>query len=367
MSNRTQQLSAPGVASLGAWGSPGIEMHDSGCLADLDASARRQFALSCVVPVFNEERVVACFLERLHEVTQPLAHGIEFVVVNDGSEDASRAEILRVAQRLPIRYLELSRNFGKESAIQAGLDAARGDCVLIIDADFQHPLELVPRMIERWRAGADVVYGVRKDREEDSRCRGLATRLFYRLVRQRNRFEIPANAGDFRVLDLKVVQAIRQMPERNRYMKGLYAWVGFRAEALEYVAKARAAGASRFSRGDLFELAMTGVTAFSTRPLRMLAVAGFTISALSMLFAVWVVVERLLLGQPIAGFTTLASAISFLGGAQLVALGVLGEYIGRIFEEVKRRPLYLTALDVDHSPLHERIPATAQARSGRVG
>ena len=321
----------------------------------------QQSSVSCVVPVFNEERVVARFLDRLHEVASAQAYAVELVVVNDGSKDASRAEILRAAQALPLRYLELSRNFGKESAIQAGLDAARGDCVLIIDADFQHPVEVVPRMIERWRAGIDVVYGVRRERADEPRWRRLAMRIFHRLVRQRERFEIPPDAGDFRLLDRKVVQAIRQMPERNRYMKGLYAWVGFKAEPLEYIAQARAAGASRFSPADLFELAVTGVTAFSTRPLRMLAMAGFAISAVSMLFATWIVGERLLLGQPIAGFTTLAAAIFFLGGMQLVAVGVLGEYIRRIFEEVKRRPLYLTAVDIDHSPLRECIQATVRA------
>ena len=312
---------------------------------------RSRFALSCIVPVFNEGAHVAQFLESMHRRAATLTSELEIIVVNDGSMDNSAAEIARVAERLPIHYLELSRNFGKEIAIQAGLDAVQGDCAIILDADFQHPLEAIDLMIDRWRGGADMVYAVKANRKSEGRLHRLAAILFYRLMFPKGATQIPTNAGDFRLLDRKIVDALRAMPERNRFMKGMYAWVGFRSEAIEIEVDPRASGRSKYKPLKLLGLAVTGITAFSNRPLRVVTGAGLAISIASFCMGTWIVFERLFLNQPIPGFATLAAAIFFLAGIQLVAIGIVGEYVARIFEEVKQRPQYIVAHEIDRSPL----------------
>jgi polyisoprenyl-phosphate glycosyltransferase len=312
---------------------------------------RSRFALSCIVPVFNEGAHVAQFLESLHRKAATLTSELEIVVVNDGSMDNSAAEIARVAERLPIHYLELSRNFGKEIAIQAGLDAVQGDCAIILDADFQHPLEAIDLMIDRWRGGADMVYAVKANRKSEGWLHRLAAILFYRLMIPKGATQIPTNAGDFRLLDRKIVDALRAMPERNRFMKGMYAWVGFRSEAIEIEVDPRASGRSKYKPLKLLGLAVTGITAFSNRPLRIVTGAGLAISVASFCMGTWIVFEKLFLNQPIPGFATLAAAIFFLAGIQLVAIGIVGEYVARIFEEVKQRPQYIVADEINRSPL----------------
>ena len=315
------------------------------------STMRSRFALSCIVPVFNEGAHVAHFLESLHRKAATLTSELEIIVVNDGSTDNSAAEIARVAERLPIHYLELSRNFSKEIAIQAGLDAVQGDCAIILDADFQHPLEAIDLMIDRWRGGADMVYAVKANRKSEGWLHRLAAILFYRLMFPKGATQIPTNAGDFRLLDRKVVDALRAMPERNRFMKGMYAWVGFRSEAIEIEVDPRASGRSKYKPLKLLGLAVTGITAFSNRPLRIVTGAGLAISVASFCMGTWIVFERLFLNQPIPGFATLAAAIFFLAGIQLVAIGIVGEYVARIFEEVKQRPQYIVAHEIDRSPL----------------
>ena len=312
---------------------------------------RSRFALSCIVPVFNEGAHVAQFLESMHRRAATLTSELEIIVVNDGSTDNSAAEIARVAERLPIHYLELSRNFGKEIALQAGLDAVQGDCAIILDADFQHPLEAIDLMIDRWRGGADMVYAVKANRKSEGGLHRLAAILFYRLMIPKGATQIPTNAGDFRLLDRKIVDALRAMPERNRFMKGMYAWVGFRSEAIEIEVDPRASGRSKYKPLKLLGLAVTGITAFSNRPLRVVTGAGLAISIASFCMGTWIVFERLFLNQPIPGFATLAAAIFFLAGIQLVAIGIVGEYVARIFEEVKQRPQYIVAHEIDRSPL----------------
>ena len=312
---------------------------------------RSRFALSCIVPVFNEGAHVAQFLESMHRRAATLTSELEIIVVNDGSTDNSAAEIARVAERLPIHYLELSRNFGKEIALQAGLDAVQGDCAIILDADFQHPLEAIDLMIDRWRGGADMVYAVKANRKSEGWLHRLAAMLFYRLMIPKGATQIPTNAGDFRLLDRKIVDALRAMPERNRFMKGMYAWVGFRSEAIEIEVDPRASGRSKYKPLKLLGLAVTGITAFSNRPLRVVTGAGLAISIASFCMGTWIVFERLFLNQPIPGFATLAAAIFFLAGIQLVAIGIVGEYVARIFEEVKQRPQYIVAHEIDRSPL----------------
>ncbi|HEV7631438.1 MAG TPA: glycosyltransferase family 2 protein [Steroidobacteraceae bacterium] len=295
------------------------------------------------MPAFNEGELIEPFLEQLCSAALALTPDVEVVVVNDGSTDATGPIVSSLARRLPIHYIELSRNFGKEAALQAGLDAATGDCVIMVDADFQHPLQVIPQMIERWRAGADMVYAVKADRGHEGWVARLGAKLFYKLLSSERGARIPADAGDFRLLDRRVVAALRALPERNRFMKGLYSWVGFKSEALPVTMLDRPAGSSKFGMLKLASLAVTGITAFSNAPLRLVTLVGLGISAISIFMGGWIVVERLLFGQSIPGFTTLAAAIFFLSGVQLVSLGIVGEYVGRIFKEVKQRPPYVVA------------------------
>lgn len=304
------------------------------------------FKLSCVVPVFNEAAGIADFLQALLAAIEPLSENHEIVVVNDGSSDDSRERIRHSPAAARVRYVELSRNFGKEAAIQAGLDVADGDCVVILDADFQHPPELIASMVRRWRDGVHMVYAVRRDRTGESWLKRMTAAGFYRVLSgSRDTPRIPANAGDFRLLDHRVVLALRALPERDRFMKGLYAWVGFRSEPIEFSPGERRSGQSKFGMLRLLSLAITGLTSFSNRPLRWVAAAGALICAGSLVMACWLVAEKIFLGQPIAGFATLGAAIFFFSGIQLLALGVVGEYIGRIFNEVKQRPRYIVAED----------------------
>lgn len=313
--------------------------------------AGRTFKLSCVVPVFNESAGIAAFLQTLQSALLPLTPDIDLIVINDGSSDDSAERILQTHLDVRLRYIELSRNFGKEIAIQAGLDVASGDCSIIIDADFQHPVELIAAMVERWRAGAQMVYAVKRSRGGEHRLKRIALSAFYRVLSDARRSpSIPRNAGDFRLLDRKIVTALRALPERDRYMKGLYAWVGFKSESIEFTPGVRASGESKFQFAQLASLAATGVTSFSNLPLRWVATAGVLISAASALMAAWLVVEKLFFGQPIAGFATIATSIFLFSGVQLLALGIVGEYVGRIFNEVKQRPQYLISNDVQLNP-----------------
>lgn len=323
------------------------------------------FLLSCVVPAWNEAEGIRAFLAALLEAVAPLAPRVEIVVVNDGSTDATAAEIVAALPLGPIAYVELSRNFGKEAAITAGLEAAAGDAVLVIDADFQHPFETIAPMLARWQAGVDMVYGVRHDRDDEGWVKRWLTRAFYRLVAIGNRVEIPRDAGDFRLMDRAVVDALLALPERNRFMKGLYAWVGFRAEPIEFRVQPRRAGRSGFPLRRLFNLGMTGLTAFSELPLKLVALAGVVVSIGSILYGGYIVVEKVAFGQPIPGFATLAAAQFLLAGVQLIALGVIGEYVARVYAETKDRPLYVVArrLGVRAAPpvRGARPPAVAAA------
>lgn len=303
----------------------------------------RDFSLSCVVPVFNEGAGIARFLEELHQCAAQITSRLELVVVNDGSTDDSAAQILQCAERFQVHYLELSRNFGKECALQAGLDAAEGDCVCILDADFQHPAKLIPSMVRRWQAGIDMVYAVCDRADRESWPRRLARATVNRLLSSQTQLHIPIGAGDFRVLDRKVVQVLCSLPERTRFMKGLYAWSGFKTEAIPYEPEQRRSGTSKYGVTKLAGLAITGITAFSTAPLRLVSLLGLTIALAAVLSGAWIVFERLFMNQPIPGFATLAASILLLSGVQLLSLGIVGEYVGRIFNEVKRRPLYVVA------------------------
>jgi glycosyltransferase involved in cell wall biosynthesis len=323
----------------------------------------QHFRLSCVVPAYNEGELIESFLEQLCAAISSLTPDVEIVVVNDGSTDNTGQILSQLTRRLPLNYIELSRNFGKEAALQAGLDAATGDCVIMLDADFQHPLQVIPQMVERWRAGVDMVYAVKSDRAREGLLSRIGSKLFYKLMSSERGAKIPADAGDFRLLDRRVVAALRALPERNRFMKGLYSWVGFKSEALPVTMLDRPAGNSKFGALRLTSLAITGITAFSNAPLRLVTLIGLAISVISILMGGWIVVERLVLGQAIPGFTTLAAAIFFLSGVQLVSLGIVGEYVGRIFQEVKRRPPYVVANQTQHLAREDTQVAALRSRA----
>jgi polyisoprenyl-phosphate glycosyltransferase len=300
--------------------------------------------LSLVAPVKDEEEAIDPFISRVAPILDGLfADGAwEIVFVDDGSEDNTLAAILQAHQRDPrIRALSLSRNFGKEAALTAGLDFAAGQAVIPIDVDLQDPPEMIGAMLAKWRDGYEVVYGVRTNRATDSLPKRLTADLYYRAHNYLSSDKIPEHAGDFRLLDRSVVEIIKAMPERNRFMKGLFAWSGFRQAAVDYERAPRAVGKTKFRYWKLWTLALDGITSASTMPLRIWSYVGLVIAFFTLLFAVWVVIETMVFGSDVAGYPSLMVAILFFGSVQLISLGVLGEYVGRILIETKRRPLYV--------------------------
>jgi glycosyltransferase involved in cell wall biosynthesis len=265
----------------------------------------------------------------------------EVVLVNDGSRDDTAAVFDEWTQQPGFRGIEFSRNFGKEAALTAGLQAANGDVVVLMDADLQHPPELVADMVKHWQSGADVVYALRANRDDESLFKQLGTRAFYRLINAKSRFQVPPDAGDFRLMDRSVVDALLALPERNRFMKGLYAWVGFKSVAIPYEPAERAAGKSHYSALRLLAFSIDGLTAFTTWPLRVASIAGVVMAAIAFLYGIVITIDFLINGNSVSGWTTIIVCLLFFVGLQLISLGILGEYIARIFEEVKNRPLYV--------------------------
>ena len=301
-------------------------------------------SLSCVMPAYNEARNLGQVVPQVLDVLRSLSARVELILINDGSrDDTARVARALCAVHPEVVLVQLSRNFGKEAALTAGLDAAHGDVVVLMDADGQHPPALLGEMLHRWRQGIDVVYAVRRTREDQSRLHVHLAGLFYKLINWGSRVEIPAHAGDFRLMDRRVVEALRQLPERNRFMKGLYAWVGFNSTALDYEPLPRAQGQSRFGLRGSFALALTGMVAFSIAPLRLMAWLGMGLSAAALSYGIWVVIEYFALGIDVPGYATLVVGMMFLSGIQLLATGVLAEYVGHIYEEVKCRPTYLVS------------------------
>ncbi len=301
-------------------------------------------SLSCVMPAFNEAVSLVLVVPRVLAALQALSPQVELIVVDDGSRDDTPGVMRALCATHPgVLCLRLSRNFGKESALTAGLAAARGDVVVMMDADGQHPPSLLPEMLSKWKQGADVVYAVRKSRDDQSALQAGLIGLFYKLINWGNHIEIPANAGDFRLMDRKVVEALNAMPERNRFMKGLYAWVGFNSTAIDYEPLQRADGLTRFGLGGSFALALTGMVAFSTAPLRLLTWGGVLLALSAIGYGAWEVLEYFIWGIAVPGYATLVVGMMFLNGIQLLGLGILAEYVGRIYEESKRRPSYIVA------------------------
>jgi polyisoprenyl-phosphate glycosyltransferase len=301
-------------------------------------------SVSCVIPAFNEAASVGTTVTTMLAALRRLFTRVEVIVVDDGSRDSTADVVARLAQQHPeLVLLRLSRNFGKEAALTAGLEAATGDLLLFVDADGQHPADLVGPMLQGWRDGADVVYGLRRVRDDQSQLHARLTGVFYRLINWGSAIDIPAGAGDFRLMDRKVGEAIKSLPERNRFMKGFYAWVGFKSLALDYEPLPRTRGSTHFGLRGAFQLAMTGMLAFSTAPLRALSGVGFLLAIASLGYGAWVIFEYFYWGIAAPGFATIVVAMMFLSGIQLLSVGVLAEYVGRIYDEVKRRPIYLVS------------------------
>jgi polyisoprenyl-phosphate glycosyltransferase len=314
-------------------------------------------SISCVVPAYNEAKNLPPLLTQLVPALQALSPRWEIIVVDDGSRDATTTAIQPFLQTPGVRYIGLSRNFGKEAALSAGLEHAQGDVVVMLDADGQHPLSLLPQMLTGWRAGADAVCAVRESRADESWLKRLGTGLFYRIVNAGSPMPIPTDAGDFRLMDRRVVDALLALPERNRFLKGLYAWVGFHTEFIRYTPDPRVSGHSSFSLTRLLGLALTGVTAFSNLPLRLWSGLGGTVAVCAIGYGAWIVIDRFINGNPVPGWPTVVVSLMFFSGVQLLSIGILGEYVGRIFTEVKRRPIYLVREELGRGCINDK-PST---------
>lgn len=302
-----------------------------------------QVTLSLVVPVFNEEDSLDGFLLRIQQVFEREALiDLELVFVNDGSTDATLERLLQHQQRdSRLRIVDLSRNFGKEAALSAGLHTASGQIVVPIDVDLQDPPEVILQMIERWREGFEVVLGHRISRRSDTWAKQTSAHWFYRLHNRIAEQPLPEDVGDFRLMDRCVVDALLTLPESRRFMKGLFAWVGFRTTHVEYERPERVTGKSKFNGWRLWNFALEGITSFSTEPLRVWTYLGALVSLVSFAFAMFIVVRTLIYGIDLPGYASLMVAVTFLGGLQLIGIGVLGEYLGRTYIEAKRRPVFL--------------------------
>ena len=300
--------------------------------------------LSVVVPVKNEEEAILPFVERVGAILDKIARdeGWEILFVDDGSTDATLAAIVAANQRdSRVRALSFSRNFGKEAALSAGLDHAGGSAVIPMDVDMQDPPEVLPEMVAKWRGGVEMVFGVRRCRASDPLPKRLTAGLYYRAHNWVSQDKIPENAGDFRLMDRKVVDVIRALPERNRFMKGLFAWAGFKQAAVEYDRVERETGTTKFNYWKLWTLALDGITSASTVPLRIWSYVGAVIALFALCYAGFIAFDTMVFGNRVPGYASIMVSVLFLGGVQLISLGVLGEYVGRILTETKQRPLYV--------------------------
>lgn len=307
-----------------------------------DTATSRKAELSIIVPLYNEYEVIEILYERLKSVLANLAISHELVLVDDGSRDGTPRAIEHLSENDDaVTAVFLSRNFGKEAALTAGLDQASGAAVILMDADLQDPPELIPDMVQAWRDGADVVCMRRRSRAGESWFKRFSAHCFYRLLNSISEVEIPVDIGDFRLLSRKAVDAVKSLRERNRYMKGLFAWIGLPTTIIEYDRQPRAAGVTKWDYLNLLNLAFQGITSFSKTPLRIAMAGGLMTALFGLLYSLWIVLKTLLLGEPVQGYPSLISMMSVLGGTQLLSIGLLGEYLGKTYYETKQRPLYL--------------------------
>lgn len=298
--------------------------------------------LSVVLPCYNEADNLDYLFERLISVLNTLGLTYEIICVNDGSRDQTLAHLIDFHKRYPaIKVVDLSRNFGKEIALTAGIDHARGRAIVPIDADLQDPPELIADMVDKWQEGYDIVYAVRRSRQGESWIKRFTAEGFYRVIDRLSQVSIPRNTGDFRLMDRRAAEAVMKLRERTRFMKGIFAWVGFRQVPIYYDRSPRYQGRSKWNYWKLWNLAVEGITSFSSLPLRIWSYVGLGLSGLAFLYACLLILRTLILGVDVPGYASLAVITLFLGGIQLISLGVIGEYLGRVFEEIKGRPLYL--------------------------
>lgn len=306
-----------------------------------DTSRRK---VSLLIPIYNEEESLPALFSGIDTLTcQNPGYEWEVVFVNDGSSDSSLHLLRRRNIEDPrFRFIDLSRNFGKEHALHAGFDHVTGDCVVILDADLQHPLETIPEMIKKWEEGYDDVYGRRLERGKESFLRKALSLGYYRVLRNLadDKDTVLPNVGDFRLLDIACIRAIRELRESERYTKGMYSYIGFNKTAVDFIQKDRNTGASKQNYGRLFRLAIDGITSHSVKPLRFATYSGGIVSLLALGYIVYIILKTIIVGEPVQGFPTIMVTILFLGGMQLLSIGIIGEYLGRIFKEVKRRPDY---------------------------
>lgn len=332
-----------------------MKFASGGILALSKSSGNRNIAttlVSLVIPMYNEQDGLEMLFASIERALSGQSIVYEVVCIDDGSTDETFSALASMADTR-IRAYRLSRNYGKEVALSAGLDLARGDVVIPLDADLQEPPELIPQMLAKWSQGFDVVVAVRRSRETDGVVKAASAKFFYKFFNTVSDSKIPENAGDFRLLDRHVVDVLRQMPERNRFMKGLLAWPGFRCAQIEFDRPKRYCGQSKWKPVKLLGLAVDGLTSFSILPLRMASVLGGCMSLGAFAYGLFVVSKRLFWGDPVQGYASLMASMLFLGGVQLLALGIVGEYVGRIYIETKRRPLYVVMDSSDNNIAHK--------------
>jgi len=304
-------------------------------------TVQQHAVLSVIVPTYNEVEVINEFYQRMLAVLEAMPMAYELIFVNDGSSDGTLACLKSFYQQNNnIAIIDLSRNFGKEVAMTSGLDYAKGDAVVIIDADLQDPPELIPELIKHWHEGYDVVYAKRLSRAGETEIKKVTAYLFYKAMNKLSRVAIPENTGDFRLLSRRAVNSLKKLPEHNRFMKGLFAWIGYPQIAVPYNRDPRFGGESKWDYWKLWNFALEGITSFTIVPLKLATYVGFITAFAAMIYGVFIVVKTMIFGDPVAGFPTLIALISFIGGMQLMALGIIGEYLGRMFDETKNRPLY---------------------------
>lgn len=299
--------------------------------------------ITVMVPAYNEAKNITHTLENIAHTLQQMTPHWDMVVVDDGSRDQTAEIVQGLCDALHVTLVRFSRNFGKENALSAGFSYAQGELVICMDADGQHASELMLTMLEKWRQGYDMVYAVRQDRAEESRFKHWGSRLFYRMMSASTHVEIPRDAGDFRLMDRKVVDALCALPERNRFMKGIYAWVGYKSIGIPYTPLPRVHGESAYSKLKLIALAWTGITSFSVLPLRLASLTGLVLALLAFAYGAIVIVDKLFFHESVPGWPTVVASMMFLAGVQLLFIGVLGEYLARVYDEVKGRPPFIVA------------------------